>query len=148
MTNNKQLTEYTYWKRPWQKWLVFIGGISQIIALFLNVQDCKQIAGVKDLIFSAAEWENYALQQSFQIAINGILAAIFLGCFLIGITSRSKKEASMAEGLLLLIISIVWGFVGLIFQFTTVTGTAIIWSILLVISFCGSIYSFYKIRKK
>jgi hypothetical protein len=147
LTNNEQSEKFTYWKRPWQKWLVFIGGTSQIIALFLNIQEYNEIAIIKDKLFSAVEWESYARQQSFQGALNGFIAAIFLGCFLVGIFSQSKKVAYIAEGLLLLILAVAWGFVGFTLQLASVHGIKIIWGLLLLLTFCGSVYAFCKSRK-
>lgn len=147
LTNNEQSEKFSYWKRPWQKCLVFIGGASQIIALFLNIQDYNKIASVKDKLFSAVEWESYARQQSFQGALSGFLAAVFLGYFLIGSFSQSKKVAYIAEGLLLLVLVVAWGLVGLILQLASAYEIKILWGLLLLVTFCGSIYAFCKSRK-
>lgn len=147
LANNEQSEKFSYWKRPWQKWLVFIGGTSQIIALFLNIQEYNKIAIVKDKLFSAVEWESYTRQQSFQGALYGFIAAIFLGYFLIGSFSQSNKAAYIAEGLLLLILAVSWGFVGFILQLASVHGIIIIWGLLLLLTFYGSVYAFCKSRK-
>lgn len=133
---------YTYWKRPWQKWIVLIAGVLQIISLSLNIQEYKDVAGTR--IFSSSVWDSYAVQQSFQCAINGFSAALFLGVFLIGIIARSKKVARIAEGVLLLVLALVWGGVGFVLRITSQNGIKIIWGLLLLLTFCGGVYNLWK----
>lgn len=137
---------FTYWKRPWQKWLVLIAGILQIISLWLNIQEYKDFANVKDRIFSSAAWDTYAVQQSFQCAMNGFIAASFIGVFLIGTLARSQKVARMAESVLLLVLALIWGIVGFALQIASQSTTKIIWGLLLIVIFSGSIYTFWKGR--
>ena len=123
MIDTEKSENFIYWRRPWQKWLVLIAGILQLINLSLNVQEYKDIAKVG--IFSSYEWESYAVQQSFVCALNGLTAAIFLGIFLIGIFARSQK-------------------VGSVLQITSQSTAKIIWGLLLVATFGGSIYTFWR----
>lgn len=144
MMDMRRSENFTYWKRPWQKWLVFTVGIFQVISLSLNVQEYKDIAETG--IFSSSAWESYAAQQSFQCAINGLTAAIFLGIFLIGIFAQSQRVARMAEGLFLLVLALAWGIVGFVLQLTSQDGIKFIWGLLLLLTFGGSAYDFWKSR--
>lgn len=135
---------FTYWKHPRQKWLVLIAGILQVISLSLNIQEYKDIAKTGILSFSV--WESYAVSQSFRCAINGWTAANFLGIFLIGIFAQSPKGARMAEGLFLLILALAWGIVGFVLRLTSQDGIKIIWGLLLLLTFGGSVYTFWKSR--
>lgn len=147
LLSNKPSKTFVYRKHPWQKWLLFTAGVLQVIVLLLNLQEYNEIASIKDNIYTAAEWELYTLQQSFQISLKSAFAVICLGCFLIGIFSRSKKAARIAEGLLLLLLAVAWGSIGVMFQFTSVNGIKFIWFSLLLLTFFGSLYTLYKSRK-
>ena len=142
MMDTEKSENFIYWRRPWQKWLVLIAGILQVINLSLNVQEYKDI--VKVGIFSSSVWKSYVVQQSFLCALNGLTAAIFLGIFLIGIFARSQKVARMAEGVLLLVLALTWGIVGSVLQIISQSTAKIIWGLLLVATFGGSIYTFWR----
>ena len=136
--------DFTYWKRPWQRWLVLVTGIFQVISLSLNIQEYKDI--VQAGIFSSTACDSYSVEQSFQCAINGLTAAIFLGIFLIGIFVRSQKGARKAEGIFLLVVALIWGIVGFVLQLTSQSGIRNIWGLLLIVLFGGSIYTFWNSR--
>lgn len=135
-------SSYTYWKRPWQKWLVLIAGLLQVATLWLLVQEYRDVAAAG--ILSSTAWESYAVQQSFTCAINGMTATVFLGIFLIGTFARSRKMARMAEGTFLLVLALVWGVVGFVLRLTTQGGIRISWALLLVAALVGSVFTFWK----
>ena len=142
MIYTERLRDFTYWKRPWHKWFVLLAGILQVVVLLLNIQEYQDIAKAK--ILSSSAWESYAARQSLQCAINGLTAAIFWGEFLIGIFAGSKRTARMAEGVLLLVLTLLWGIAGFALGLTTQGGTRVIWGLLLLTALCGTIHAFWK----
>lgn len=141
---------FVYWKRTWQKWLILIAGLLQLMGLWLGLNEYQDAARVKDLLFSPAAWDGYAAQQSVQCAISGLSAAIFLGIFLIGMFARSLKSARRLEGVLLLVSASAWGIAGLVLPVTSRQTTTILWALffLLLLAACvGRLYSCLKSRK-
>ena len=43
---------YTYWKKPWAKWCVLAAGLLQLLALWINLNDYRQVSSVWDQIMS------------------------------------------------------------------------------------------------
>lgn len=137
---------FIYWKRAWQKWLTLAAGVLQVISLWLNMQKYREIAKVKDLIFSSAAWTDYALQQTFLCTFNGFSAAFFFGIFFVGILARSQKAARISEGLIVLILTFLWGGIGFILPIRSQIGITILWVGLLLSLFVGSMYALWKIK--
>ena len=107
MRTMRQSDNFTYWKRPWHKWIVLAAALVQLLCLWTNIQEYRFVSGTE--IFSSSGWARYAVQQGLQCALNGMMAAAFLGIFLIGIWTRSQRAARLAEGLLLLFLALAWG---------------------------------------
>lgn len=145
MQNIKSHTEFTYWKRPWHKWLVLVGPLSQFLCLWMNIQEYNKISSAG--ILSASEWTSYMAQKNFQCAINGLLAVCFLGIFLIGF-SRSKKGVRLIEGLFLVFLALAWGITGFVLHLISLNGTGLLWALILLIAFCGAIHNLLQYRKE
>lgn len=107
---------FTYWKKPWHKWITFIAAVLQTIALSLEIRDFREIgrAGIRDKLFSPTGWESYVAEQYFHFAISISLICMFFGIFFIGLFARSKKAAGISEGILLLSIGLLLGIVGVV----------------------------------
>lgn len=146
MENAKTSEHFTYWKRPSHKWIFLFGAILQFISLWLNISDYRDIANVKELVFSASEWENYTAQVTYRFFLNGVSAAVFSGVFLIGVLSRSYRVARFAEGIFLLLLTFVCGIVGFAFHFSSSSGKCTIWILIMIIGFAGGIYSLWQSR--
>lgn len=145
----EQTEKYTYWKRPWHKWLIFGVGILQLLALWMNISDLKEIAGVWErigLFGSAAEWEHYVAGQYLQCALNGLMAAIFLGNFIKGFLVKSKSESDLADIWFMAFYTVSWGILGVVLKLTI----HFTWRMLMILSLVLSIYSVmvYIKRKK
>ena len=113
-----QSEKYNYWKKPWHKWAVLGGAILQMIGLYLRIQEYRDISRpeIRAQLFSESGWESYVTQQYFQFSISIIMICLFLGCFVIGIYSRSKRTSDISTGVLLIIFTLFWCVVGLRFQ--------------------------------
>ena len=44
---------FTYWKRPWHKWLILAAAVLQLLSLWLDLRQYRQIVDAR--VFSAAE---------------------------------------------------------------------------------------------
>ena len=79
----------------------------------MQINDWIEIAGAG--IFNAAEWQRYCAGEALHCGCTGLLAAVFLGCFVIGQRAKSRREARRAEGVMLLVLAVVWaaGVIGL-----------------------------------
>ena len=98
---------FTYWKRPWHKWLILAAAILQLLNLWLNLRQYRKVADAG--VFSAAEMASYTHDAALQCAFCGLMAACFFAALLIGLFARSKQAARLAEGTLLLVLGLVWG---------------------------------------
>lgn len=139
--------EFTYWKRPWHKWLVLAAALLQLLCLWMNIQECNDIS--KAGILSASEWADYVAQKNWQCAINGMMAACCLGTFFVGLFVRSQKEARLIDGLLLLFLALAWGVTGVALQLISLSGKGLFWLLILLIAFGGAAHSllqYYKNR--
>ena len=84
-------TDYSYWKRPWYKWLTLAAGLVQLPSLWINLRNLPTDPELR-----------------LQCALNILLAVCFLGEFLIGTLSRSAKAAHLAESILFLFSALLW----------------------------------------
>lgn len=105
--------QFQYWQWPGLRWLVLVAGGLQLVSLAMQISDWQAIAGAG--IFSAAEWQRYCAREALHCGCSGLMAAGFLGCFVIGQRAKSRRAARRDEGVLLLALAVVWavGGVGL-----------------------------------
>ena len=81
----KEPKEFSYWKHPYQKWLLFLAGVIQLLCLFLNVREFPEYRHLLEIGFlNASQWESYFVGQCMQCALNILLIVLFFGCLLIG----------------------------------------------------------------
>lgn len=146
MYNRNECNGFTYWKRPWHKWLVLAAGVMQLICLWMNIREYQEIAAAG--IFSAAELANIASSKYLQCALNGLLAGIFFGTILIGMCVRSKRESRRAEGILFLVLSVVWGTAGAILHTFSLSGRGISWVLILLLMLGGTVYGLWGCWRK
>ena len=139
--------QFTYWKHPWEKWIVLLVAAVQLISLWFNISNYQEMSGVMERIFSVAEYEQWKTEKLFQCSIYGIATAIFLGEFLIGALCHSKKTAEMTGGLLLLIVGISWLIVGFILGFASLGNQKIIWLLLNSCAIVVGIFFMWKSRR-
>lgn len=55
---------FTYWKRPWHKWVILVAALLQLLCLWMNLQEYNRISDAGFL--SASEWADYAAQKGLQ----------------------------------------------------------------------------------
>lgn len=111
MDNNK---EFSYWKKPWLKYLTLTLGVLQFPLLYGKIKDCNQVVHAD--IFSPEELNKYLMQQKFSFTVSIVVAVGFLIVFLIGEIAKSKRTSQLAEALLLIgiatilsIATVLWG---------------------------------------
>ena len=137
---------FTYWRRPWHKWPVLALAGLECWSLWTKVREYRYLSGAG--IFSAAQWERYAAQAWMQCALAGMLAALFLGVFLIGCLARSRRPARLAEGALLLACALVWGG-GLVLLRPALRGMdRFLWGAVLLLALFGGIHSLWAGRRE
>ena len=105
--------QFQYWKWAGLRWLVLGAGVLQLVSLAMQINDWIDLAGAG--IFSAAEWQRYCAGEALHCGCTGLLAAVFLGCFVIGQRAKSRRASRRAEGVMLLVLAVVWaaGVIGL-----------------------------------
>ncbi len=145
MRDNAKSRKFMYWKRPWHKWVILAAAVLQLICLWLNFREYKNISASE--IYSVSEWADYAVRKNLQCALNGLAAACFLGIFIIGDLAMSKGAARLAECGLLSVLAFAWGAAGLALNLFSMQGTRIYWGIILILIICGAVYSFLEYRK-
>ncbi|MBS6218152.1 MAG: hypothetical protein KH704_14725 [Clostridiales bacterium] len=145
---NKQQA-FSYWKYPYQKWLLFLAGVLQLLCLLLNVGEYQKYRRILDTGFlSASQWEVYSVGQFCQCALNGMAAALFFGILLIGRSVRSFQSSRRSEGMLLLCMAALWAVAGPLLRFPAFGATYFFWGLILVSLLFGSAFSFWRSFKK
>ncbi len=143
--SEKPKEEFTFWKRPWAKWIVFVAAFFQFSNLFFTIKDYKKIAAAN--ILSPSEWENYAFRERFSITLMAFTGAVFLIIFLTGFFVKSKSEMQQAEKMTLITLTLAWAIAGLLLRFPSQQSTGIIWFVSLILLISLSIYTFFRKQK-
>lgn len=146
MYDGEKRSDFIYWKRPWQKWVILVAALLQLLCLWMNIQEYNDILNAG--ILSPSEWANYASQKIWQCAINVLMTACLMGVFLVGVFARSKKAAQLMEGLLLLLFALAWGVAGFALHPFSSIGRGLFWSIILLISFGGAVHGFWQYSRE
>lgn len=132
----KSEANYTYWKRPWHKWIILAAALIQLLCLWMRIQEYGLIS--RTGISGTPEWADYTAQVNWQCALNGLMAVCLLGYFLIGVFARTKKEAGFAGGLLLLLLALAWGAAGFGLHLLSSASRMFLWSLLLLTAIAGA----------
>lgn len=131
--------KFSYWKRPWQKWMILAAAVSEALVLWYNVKEYRMVLSLD--IFSPEELGRYAIQQKSAFLLYGLVVAALIGILIIGAVVRSKKAARLAESVLLLGMAAVLG------AWLAVWNQAIsgvwVFIVLLATTLVGGIYTFY-----
>ena len=144
MKNDSSPEQFTYWKRPWGKWIVLLIAAVEFVCLWRSISAYQEFSGVMEQIFSTNEFEKWKIKKLFQCSTYGIATAIFLGEFLIGTLSHRKRTAEMAGGLLLLIVGVSWLIIGFILGFGALDNWKIFWLLLNSCAIAIGIYFMWK----
>ena len=136
---------FSYWKKPYQKWLLLLQAILVFINLYFNMQHLIYINNpeVRYKMFSQSQWEERVMQLGFSFAINSILISMLLGCFIIGCIVKSEKTARRSEGILFIVLGILWCFIRVPIKILDDFALNI-WVSLLICIVVVAFYSIYK----
>ena len=128
-----QSQEKSGWRRPWHRWCVLAAGLLQLCVLRSYIQEWRQLAA----LVSPEELD--AAHMGFRCGLCGLLAGIFLGEFLIKSLVSSQRGNRLAEGILLLSLTIAWIVVRAVLPIYWIW-----WAFYFLLLLCGSIWSFWK----
>ena len=84
---------FSYWKKPWHKWMVLAVGAMQLPLLYTKIQDYKKI--IKADIFSPQELSQYIMQQKFSCMVTILAAVCFFVTFLSVHFLKAKKPPNL-----------------------------------------------------
>ena len=145
----EQPKEFSYWKKPWLKWLVFSGAVLQMPGLYARLQEYRAVSRpeIRTKLFSQSGWENYAAEQYFQISMSILLIGLFLGSFVIGIFARSKKTADISTGILLIIFALFWCTIGFSIPVSSNVLMMTMWILVLMVLSVGGMYTLWTSRR-
>jgi len=146
MRGEESQNEFSYWKRPWHKWLILAAAILQLLGFWMNLREYHDISAAG--ILSASGWAEYAAAKMWQCAMSGILFICFSGMFLTGLFVRSQRAAHLAEGVLLLLLFFAWGTAGLALHLFSPGAKRLFGVLILFIALGGAVHSFWKYGKK
>ena len=139
---------YIYWKKPWAKWCVLAAGLLQLLALWINLNDYRQVSSVWDQIMSEDAWKSYASNMLFNCSLNGFMVLLFFACLLNGSLARSERTARRNDGITLLLWAVLWGAARLCFPQLWYSGQKRFWWLLLLLMALGGwVFSLCKSRK-
>lgn len=133
--------QYSYWERPWTKWVILAAALVQFWALWVNVRDYQKVQAAD--IFSPEQWEAYASAQQMHCAVGLITGIGFLAIFLIGFFAKTKRCAKICEGVLLLLVGVSLGAV----QTIILGEVQALWLVCTLLALGGSLCSFYRAWK-
>ena len=130
-------TPFTYWKRPYHQWVVLTTGLLQLLCLFLNLKNLNDVirVGLMDPHYNV-----------LQCALSGMMAGIFLGMFVVGRLSKSRRSAQIAGAVLPSLLLLVWLWVGLGLELALIPETRGIWLFLAVLIPLGILYFPWKAK--
>jgi len=137
--------KFTWWKHPWQKWLLLAAGLLQLPCLWMNIQEYQRISAAG--ILSASEWAGYSSKQMTSCTCNALAAACFLGAFFIGLCARSEKTALLAGTVFLSVLTVAWGVAGCGLHLFSVSLPGLFYAFILLLLLGGAVYSLLKYRK-
>ena len=143
-----QEKRYIYWKKPWAKWCVLATGLMQLLLLWMNLNDYRQVSSVWDQIMSGDAWKSYASKTLFNCSLNGFMALLFFACLLNGSLAHSERSARRNDGIMLLVWAMLWGAARLCFPQLQYIGREIFWWwFLFFVALGGGIFSLFRSRK-
>ena len=128
---------FTYWKRPWHKFIPLAAALLQLVSLWLNLRQYREVAAAG--VFSAAEMTSYAHDTALRCTLSGFLAVCFFAVLLIGLFARSKRGARRAEGVLLLVLGLAWGTACGVLGLFTQGWDGFLCRLILGLTFCGGV---------
>ena len=136
---------FSYWKKPYEKWLLLLQGILVFITLYFDMKNFIDISDpeYRNRIFTQIEWQNYVMKRYFSFTISILLISIFIGLFIIGCVVKREKTARRSEGILFIVLGILWCFIRVPIKILD-DFTLNIWVILLICIVVGAFYSIYK----
>ena len=138
MHGAKNEDRYTYWKRPWHKWIILAAAVIQLLCLWMDIRKYRDISAAG--VLSLSEWERFSAQQLFLCALNGLMAVCFLGIVSIGVLARSQKAARLAEGIFLLLLAAAWGAAGPALHLFSSNGKGIFWTFIWILMVGGAVF--------
>jgi len=145
MNKIEKQDNFTFWKRPWYKWVVLAAAILQLLDLLINIYEYVKISAIG--ILSPSEWADYAPSQIWQCAMNGVLIICFWGVFFIGVFAKSQKSAWLAESVVLFILSFACLTSGFPLHLFSLSFKGFCWLFILLLSFAEAVRYFLKYKK-
>ena len=131
--------KFSYWKKPWMKWLTLVVGLMQFPMVFEKMREMRIVGTTQ--IFTAEKLSEYMVRMKFGCITTFVVGIGFIGIFLIGTFAKSERQARIAEALLLIAIAVILS-IG-----ATVFGTDIVWTVILCLVWAVSIYTLVKALK-
>ena len=139
---------YAYWKKSWAKWCLFTAGLLQLLALWMSLSDYWEVSSIWNHIMSEDAWKSYASQTILSCSIKAFAAVLFFGILIVGRAAHSEKAARRGEGILLLVLALLWGAAGACFPLLRFSGQGHFWWLLLLLmALSGGVFSLRKSRK-
>lgn len=136
--------DFSYWKKPWLKWLTLAVGLLQLPLLYGKIQDYNQVIHAN--IFSPESLSEYIMQQKFSCMVTIVIAVGFLGAFFIGLFARSKRSSDLAEIILL------FGLAAILTAGMIIWGPAIhglwLWVVILCLVWGVDIFTIFQFMKE
>lgn len=101
--------EFTYWKRPWQKWVLAVAVGLEALALLQLLSDFRDLTTVGGRIFSPEALAHTLAAEKMQITLTCMVLAACIWSLLAGAVVHRKQSARLSELLLLLVLTAGYG---------------------------------------
>ena len=101
--------DFTYWKHPWQKWLLLLAAGLVLIGLVQLLSDFRELTAVGDRIFSPDLLARTLAAAKMRLLLNGLLLIACVWSLLTGLLAHRKQSARFSELVLALVLTAVYG---------------------------------------
>ena len=101
--------EFTYWKYPWQKWLLAAAVGLEALVLLQLLSDFRDLTAVGGRIFSPEVLAQTLADEKMKITLTCMMLAACIWALLAGAVVHRKQSARHSELLLLLVLNAAYG---------------------------------------
>ena len=101
--------EFTYWKHPWQKWLLAAAVGLEALVLLQLLSDFRELTAVGERIFSPEVLAQTLAAEKMRILLTCMVLATCIWVLLAGAVVHQKQSARLSELLLLLVLTAAYG---------------------------------------
>ncbi len=142
-----QKAEFTYWRKPWHKWIVLALVVIEIVCVLHLWDEYRFVCDNATKLFAEEAFKAYQINQIFTMLLFSLCAFTFFACFVVGMFAKTRKAARLSEGVFFAVMAIAWIAASFVVPFIVPGGPRFRWGMLLVVLIGAAVYSYMESRK-